>query len=132
MTAKEGCSNWKAWHDSEPGGEPTLHVIGECHFEDSGYSVELKPQEPQGINPTIYILQKVVHKPSHVSHHQQNIPVRYQEKTRAKYVEVHILPDDVHIPVKEVWVGAGTEMVTGSAQVQVPVFLSGIVCTTCV
>ena len=127
MTNKEGCSDWNAWHDSQPGGEPTLHVTGKCHFQDSGHSVELKPSVPQGINPTIYMLDKIVFKPSRVSHHPEDVNVNYTETTRTRYAEVHILPDDVHVPVKEVSVAARSEVASESAQSGLPIILTGIV-----
>jgi hypothetical protein len=103
MTSQSSCTDWKAWHDNQPPGPATLHVIGKCAFPDSGYTVELKPHEPQGINPGIYLLDKIVNVPTHVSHHPSTLDVKYSEKTTVKYSEVHILPDDVHVPVKEVW-----------------------------
>jgi len=127
MAAKEGCSDWKAWHDSEPGSEPTLHVTGKCHFQDAGYSVELRPHVPQGINPTIYIMDKIVHKPDHVSHHPSDVGVDYKERTKARYVGIHILPDDVHVPVKEVSAEAEVDKISDSAQSSDPVLLTGIV-----
>ena len=56
MTTKsEGrCGDWKAWHDNQPPGPKTLYVTGKCTFNTGGYSVQLKPHEPQGINPAIY------------------------------------------------------------------------------
>jgi len=104
MADKGSCSGWKAWHDNQPPGPATLHVIGKCTFPTSGYSVELKRHEPQGINPQIYILDKIVHTPTgNVSQIVTDVDVKYIEKTKAKYSEVHILPDDVHVPVQEVW-----------------------------
>ena len=105
MNAKgEGkCSDWKAWHDSQPISPPKLFVTGKCTFPTSAYSVELKPHIPPGINPQIYILDKVVHEPSGpVNDVITTVEVRYEEQTKAHYTEVHILPDDVHVPVEEV------------------------------
>ena len=33
---------------------------------------------------------------------ETDVPVEYLEKTKAKYDEIHIVTDDVHLPVKEV------------------------------
>jgi hypothetical protein len=97
------CSDWKAWHDSQPVSPPKLFVTGKCTFPTSGYSVELKPHIPPGINPQIYILDKVVRKPSGpVTDVITTVKVRYEEETKAHHTEVHILPDDVHVPVEEV------------------------------
>ena len=97
------CADWKAWHDREPGGPATLHVTGKCEFPTGGYKVELKPVKPQGINPKIYILEKIVHPPTGPANDVvTNIEVHYTEKTNAHYDEVLIVPDKVTVPVKEV------------------------------
>lgn len=97
------CSGWQAWHDRMPGGPATLHVKGECTFPTSGYKVKLVPHVPQGINPTIYILDRVVQVPTGVvSQIVTTLKVEYEEKTNAHYQEVYIEPDGVTIPVKEV------------------------------
>jgi hypothetical protein len=86
-----------------PGGPATLHVQGECTFPTSGYKVELVPHVPQGINPAIYILDRVVQVPTGiVSQMVTTEKVQYEEKTNAIYREVRIEPDGVTIPVKEV------------------------------
>jgi len=103
MTNKDNCKDWEAWHDRQPPQPATLHVSGKCSFADSGYTVELKPHVPQGINPAIYILDKIVNVPAHVSHRPSTVEVEYSEKTTAKYTQVQILPDDVRVPVREVW-----------------------------
>jgi hypothetical protein len=102
MADKEGCSGWKAVLNAEPPAPFTLHVTGNCHFDDSGYTVELKPAVPQGINPNVYILHKIVHKPAHVSHHPSNVAVDYTEKVKVKYTEVQIIPDNVTVTVQVV------------------------------
>jgi hypothetical protein len=97
------CTDWKAWHDNQPPGPAKLYVTGKCTFPTSGYRVELKPHLPQGINPAIYLLEKVVHQPSGpASDVITTVDVRYEEKTNKRYTEVYILPDDVHVEVKEV------------------------------
>lgn len=101
--AESKCTDWKAWHDNEPPGPVRLYVTGKCTFPTTGYKVELKPRVPQGINPTIYILDKAVHKPSGPAGDVvTTVEVRYEETTNKHYTEIHILPDDVHVKVKEV------------------------------
>jgi hypothetical protein len=105
MTTKsEGrCGDWKAWHDNQPPGPKTLYVTGKCTFNTGGYSVQLKPHEPQGINPAIYLMDKIVKEPTgNVNQQITTVDVRYSEKTDRVYSEVNILPDDAHVPVKEV------------------------------
>lgn len=105
MNAKSdgNCSDWKAWHDFQPPGPATLYVTGKCTFPTSGFSVELKPHVPPGINPSIYLLDKIVHKPTGpVNEVITTVDVRYEEKTKVHYVDVEILPDKINVPVKEV------------------------------
>ena len=45
------CRDWSASHDHMPPGPATLRVHGTCTFPTTGYEVELRRHEPQGINP---------------------------------------------------------------------------------
>ena len=100
---KSPCSDWKAWHDRQPGHPATLHVTGKCTFNTAGYKVELRPAVPQGINPKIYILDRIVHKPTGpVPQVVSEVQVHYTEKTARTYTDVTIRPDGVTVPVKEV------------------------------
>ena len=95
------CRGWYASHDHMPPGPKMLYVTGECTFPTAGYSVELKPATPQGINPKIYILEKIVHKPTGPAAPViTTVPVRYEEKTDTEYDQVHLLPDGVTIDVE--------------------------------
>jgi hypothetical protein len=97
------CRDWSAWHDHQPPGSPTLHVHGECEFPTAGYTVELKPQEPQGINPRDLLLTKVVHKPTGPAAAViTTVEVDYIEETDFEYDTVTILPDGPSVPVEEV------------------------------
>jgi hypothetical protein len=97
----ERYSDWEVWHNGMPGSTPTLLVVGRCVFPTAGYRVELTPVVPQGINPAIYLLEKVVHAPTgSVTQVETEVPVVYGEPTSAFYSEVHILPDNVVIPVR--------------------------------
>lgn len=97
--SEKKCGEWKAWHDFMPGHPPTLHVTGECNFPSAGYKVELKPRVPQGINPTIYIMDLVI-TPGMGAQVPTRVPVHYTEKTKAKYTTINIQPDGVDVPVK--------------------------------
>ena len=101
--SKEQCGDWHAWHDTTPGSRPSLHVVGRCVFPAGGYKVELRPVVPQGINPEIYILAKVVTPPSGAATQQiTEVAVHYREETAARYTNVQIAPDNVMVPVQEV------------------------------
>jgi hypothetical protein len=97
------CGGWEAWHDREPPGPAVLHVQGQCRFPTTGYSVELKRREPQGINPRDLLLERVVHEPTGpVTQVLTTVDVAYQEETEGPYDTVTIVTDGVTIPVQEV------------------------------
>jgi hypothetical protein len=112
------CSEWKAWHDSQPGIEPTLYVEGMCTFTTGGYSVELKPAAPpNGVFLKIRVLDLVIHKPSGiVTQVITNVPVKYSEETKRLYPQVEIKPDGIYVPVKEVSAANVTPATTNSLQ----------------
>ena len=97
------CENWTAFHDRTPGPAGkwgTLSVKGKCTFPTSGYTVELRRHEPQGINHEYLLLEKVVHKPTGtITQVVTVVPVRYSEVTETAYRFVTILPDIVTISV---------------------------------
>lgn len=93
-TAQGNCSGWKAWLDLMPPSPGTLHVTGKCRFPSHGYKVTLKKAVPQGINPAILLLQKVVRPPTGpVIQIPETVEVKYQLKTKTKYTHVTILPE---------------------------------------
>lgn len=59
MNTEFPLKNWKAWPESAP----TLHVAREVTVPTSGYTANLEPAVPQGINPSIYLLNLVIHPP---------------------------------------------------------------------
>jgi hypothetical protein len=132
--SKRYCSNWAAWHDSQPTQKATLHVKGDCAFPTTGYTVKLKPAMPQGFNPNIYVFELIIHIPVDKSaRHPVNITVTYDEQTDKRYTDVQITPDNVTIPVKEVSAAttdsSANEKETDTAEIRVPVVMSGIVAT---
>lgn len=94
------CSDWYASHDHMPGKPKKLYVSGQCTFPTPGFKVELEPAVPQGINPKIYLLNKIVHPPKGpVPDVETTVEVRYEEKTDTEYDQVTILPDGVTVDV---------------------------------
>jgi hypothetical protein len=97
------CGDWYAWHDHMPGSTPSLHVVGRCVFPTSGYSVKLRPATPPGINPSIYLLDKIVHEPTGpVADVVTEVPVHFQQAGKDNYTEVQILPDHTVVPIRDV------------------------------
>jgi hypothetical protein len=95
------CSDWYASHDHMPPGPKKLHVTGKCTFPTAGYSVELKPADPQGINPEIYLLEKIVTEPTGPAATViTTVEVQYDEQTDTEYKQVQIIPDGGTIDVE--------------------------------
>jgi hypothetical protein len=102
-SGRQNCRNWSAIHDFMPPRPARLRVRGECTFPTPGFKVTLKRAVPQGINPTILILEKTVTRPTGIEpQHVTTITVEYEETTDQHIAEVLIMPDDTRIPVQEV------------------------------
>jgi hypothetical protein len=101
----DGGQAWEAWHDRMPGKEPTLYVYGTAMCPTTGYSIELRRQEPQGINPLDLLLTVVEHAPSEPALDVLTpTPAGYSERTKFEYKTVSIVPDGpFSIPVKPVY-----------------------------
>jgi hypothetical protein len=94
------CRDWYAWHNRQPPGPQTLYVTGVCTVPDTGWTVELRRHEPQGINPKVLLLDLVVRKSE--TYETTAVSVRYEEATDFIYDAVTILPDGPSIPVEVV------------------------------
>jgi hypothetical protein len=100
---KSNCKDWTAIHDFQPPRPARLRVHGKCTFPTPGYKVSFKHHHPQGINPSILLLDKTVTPPSGIEPDVvTTIDVHYEEQTDYHYTEVEILPDQVKIKVQEV------------------------------
>ena len=54
--AKIETRDWYAWNDLQPPGPPHFHVVGEVQVPNPGVHTLLVPKTPQGINPSILLL----------------------------------------------------------------------------
>jgi hypothetical protein len=101
---KDNCSDWSAIHDFMPPGPARLRVNGKCTFPTPGYKVTLKKKVPQGIDPAILLLDKIVTPPSGPQPEViTTIDVTpYEEVTNQRYTEVEVLPDGTKIVVQNV------------------------------
>jgi hypothetical protein len=98
-----GRCTWQAQLDRQSPGPATLRVRGECEFPTAGFRVTLRRHEPQGINPRVLLLDKVVRPPTGpVAQVVTRVEVRYEEVTTAGFDFVTILPDGDTIRVEEV------------------------------
>jgi hypothetical protein len=97
---------FKAWLNEMPGSKHKLIVTGELEVPTSGWKAELTRKEPQGINPTILMLEVHAQAPQGmVSQIVQKLPLRYEQTVSAdSYTQVTILyeNDSVTVDVKPV------------------------------
>jgi hypothetical protein len=95
------CHDWTAAHRHEPAGLSVLTVRGSCVFPTAGYSVELLRHEPQGINPSDLLLDRIVHPPTGLNVQVvTEVEAVYTEVTDVDYQTVTILPDGVSVRVE--------------------------------
>jgi hypothetical protein len=101
---ENNCSGWDAWQNNQPMSKPTLYVIGKCTFPTAGYSVDLKITNPQGINPKILMLDKVIHKPKGpVIQVPTTVEARFELDTVGKHQYTQVSVEGVGtIPIREV------------------------------
>ncbi len=87
------CRDWEAWLGKEPPTPPmTLQVTGTCTFPTPGYTAELRPSDPQGINPWDLLLDLIVQAPSGpVPAVLTDVDVRYEAEVTTEYETVTIL-----------------------------------------
>lgn len=98
-----GCDNWAAWEDHQPFQRPRLIVTADCILPTPGHRVELRPHNPQGINPRILLLDLVMHAPKGPAPDVLTpFRLRY-EQPAGRYDSVTILPDGVTIDVQRTW-----------------------------
>jgi hypothetical protein len=99
----ENCKDWTAILDTMPPRKPRLRVNGKCTFPTPGYKVVLRLRHPQGFNPKILMLDKVVTPPTGIEPQVvTTIDVSYHQETDVIYSEVEILPDGAKIKVEVV------------------------------
>ena len=85
---------WTAIHDHMPPGPKKLTVRGTVMVPSSKSTAELRPKEPQGINPLDYLLEVVVHPPNEPDLKVLTpFDVDYEEVTDVEYETVSIVPD---------------------------------------
>jgi hypothetical protein len=97
------CRDWDAVQDAYALTPQTISVKGRCTFPTHGYQVTLKEAVPQGKNPQILLLNKIVTPPTGiVIQTPETIEVQFRKRARVKYTDVTILPEVTTIKVRYV------------------------------
>jgi hypothetical protein len=102
---KSNCFEWSAIHNFMPPGPAHLTVADKRPFPTPGFKLTLKKKVPQGIDPSILLLEiTVVPRSTAAPEVITTISVTpYDEITEQRYKEVEVLPDLTKINVKEVY-----------------------------
>jgi hypothetical protein len=105
MNQLHGCNckenSWSAILDKMPPERPRLTVKGICTCPTGGFKPSLKKAIPQGINPSILILDLEAVAPTGIVNQMvTDSEVTYREDDSPNYQEVEIRPCDVKVPVK--------------------------------
>jgi len=93
---------WWAWEDMMPGGPRSLHVVGQIMMPTPGYKLTLTRSEPQGINPTVLLLDlKETPPPGIVAQHLALTKVIFDESPAPRlYSHIHVRGTKTTIPVE--------------------------------
>lgn len=105
MDTLNGCTchdnTWSAVLDMMPPSPGRLTVKGSCTCPTGGYKASLAKAVPQGINPSILILELSTTAPSGIVNQMvTTYDVTYTEQRSPKYEEVEIRPCGVTVPVE--------------------------------
>jgi hypothetical protein len=98
---------WYAWTNLQPPPPNNFHVVGEVLVPNPGVKAILTPKEPQGINPTILLLDLIlVQQPGFWPQVITWVPARYDKVViGSPYKSVQIFSGDTaiaEVPVEEV------------------------------
>ncbi|WP_428569311.1 MAG: hypothetical protein ACP59X_10905 [Solidesulfovibrio sp. DCME] len=89
--------DWYAWINAMPPLPDDFHVVGEVYVGNPGVQVEFYPRQPQGINPSILLLELHLEKRSGIWTQQMTwVQGRYDKVLvpgSPRYTEVEIFHD---------------------------------------
>lgn len=98
--------NWYAWINLMPPKPDDFHVVGEVFVSNPGVQAELSPKEPQGINPSILLLDlHLVQRPGMWPQVMTWVQCRYDKilgPTSPKYTDVEIFHEGTSIATVKV------------------------------
>ena len=101
------CSGFKALRNAKTS---TYYLSATCEMPTPGHTVELVPAEPQGSDPTVYVLTEVVHAPDGmVAQVITPYKLRFRKRTRTIFKEFLINPGAIKVQVENIEPKAKTE-----------------------
>ncbi len=95
------CRDWVAIHDFEPPAPARLRVTGKCTVPTPDHRVELRVHSPQGVNPAVLILEKILREPNTpLETSPTEVNVEFVHETDAAIETVTILPEKATVVVE--------------------------------
>lgn len=97
--------NWKAWENRQPPNPPgpTIHVVGEVETTNGAIAPVLEPTVPQGINPTILMLDRTLQDKGIGTDDVAYRPAKYEKDvSQGEHTQVQIMWDGESIKTIDV------------------------------
>lgn len=85
------CRDWSATHEADASGSTTLRIRGICEVPSEGFTAQLQPLEPQGVNPADLLMKLIVQEPDTIEGEPGEIEVLYETETDAPYECVSVV-----------------------------------------
>jgi hypothetical protein len=79
------CRDWYASWEQESPGSGTLRIRGICEVPGEGYTAQLQPLEPQGINLADLLMKLVIQEPDTIEGEAADLEVVYETQTDHEY-----------------------------------------------
>ena len=85
------CRDWYASHDHQPPGPKTLRIQGVCEVPGAGFTAQLQPLEPQGVNPADLLMKLIIQEPDTIEGEPEEVEVLYERETEDGYETISIV-----------------------------------------
>ena len=85
------CRDWYASHDHQPPGPLTLRIRGVCEVPGEGFTAQLQPLEPQGVNPADLLMKLIIQEPDTIDGDPEDVDVVYEAETDIEYETISIV-----------------------------------------
>lgn len=79
------CRDWYASHDHQPPGPKVLRIRGICEVPGEGFTAQLQPLEPQGVNPADLLMKLIIQEPDTIEGDPTEIEIVYETETDNEY-----------------------------------------------
>lgn len=85
------CRDWYASHDHQPPGPMTLRIQGICEVPGQGFTAQLQPLEPQGVNPADLLMKLIIQEPDTIEGEPEDVEVIYVTETEMEFETISVV-----------------------------------------